>query len=775
MNVVKKIGKGLLFGLGFLTAWVFILALVIWIFPALLVTNKNLERTSHFLKGKGIVITWRTIDVHAKSASFLKKQLSLKATDLCYGAEEEPMRACFGSADLLAAFSLKAPAYQVDHLVLAGGDVTLRPTPAKKEAEKEKSPSTELWPRAPKFLESMTFQSIDVAVDKLRYFLEDGSIQGKARLIGKAEGKGAKFDVQSDAVFETKDKPYALKAKIDLASKDSLWFGPYVIDGDASANLPGKQVGWVKIHGVPDKDATSMTYAIEGDYRQRKERFVGKVSGVAGKKSIEALINMQAQGLVPQLAKITAMDCKVQLKPQNPEGTKSQLLLNCPVSLVANREVYRGVFYEEILREMKLLVNLKVDREDKGEKRGSLTGELAVLVDPLLQRAKEGNATLSTKFTGNALESPSSWQFDSNLDLNIPHFETLVAVSHKKPWAVPAPLNHLKGSVVLKVSGKGDLAKLQANLPVTLTTRLSAQDQVMNIDGKGALSMGKKADGTHTHLGFEVTLANLKLILPELAQSSPPQLLPDSRINPNPKKEAASAFTYDIKILTPQQQPLRLVSNLVKQEVPIAVDVRLQTGQDPKGFVRVAGVPVEMFRRVAQLKHLNLLLTGNSEATAIDGLIQVAYTDYTVFVMIEGKASEPQIKFRSEPPLPEDQVLAVLLFGRKMDALDSNESSSVGNTKAAIADSAISLASMYLLASTPVESVGFDPFTHEFKAKLKLADGTSLNVGTDMKALSEIGIRKRLGPHWSVTTYLENPLSPLGQSVTAFLEWSKAY
>jgi translocation and assembly module TamB len=43
--------------------------------------------------------------------------------------------------------------------------------------------------------------------------------------------------------------------------------------------------------------------------------------------------------------------------------------------------------------------------------------------------------------------------------------------------------------------------------------------------------------------------------------------------------------------------------------------------------------------------------------------------DYDVFVIVVGPASEPQIQFRSEPELPEDEVVARLLFDRGIQNL----------------------------------------------------------------------------------------------------------
>jgi hypothetical protein len=71
--------------------------------------------------------------------------------------------------------------------------------------------------------------------------------------------------------------------------------------------------------------------------------------------------------------------------------------------------------------------------------------------------------------------------------------------------------------------------------------------------------------------------------------------------------------------------------------------------------------------------------------------------------------------------------------------------------------------------------VGYNATTGTFTAKVKLAQGTSLNVGTDTRELDEVSVRKRLGPHWAVTTGLtkfEEATQPL---FSAFLEWTNRY
>ncbi|NNF71085.1 MAG: hypothetical protein HKN02_02690 [Rhodobacteraceae bacterium] len=59
--------------------------------------------------------------------------------------------------------------------------------------------------------------------------------------------------------------------------------------------------------------------------------------------------------------------------------------------------------------------------------------------------------------------------------------------------------------------------------------------------------------------------------------------------------------------------------------------------------------------------------------------------DVTVRVIIEGPASEPEISFVSEPELPEDEVLARLLFGRGLDTLSPLQAAQLAGAVATLA------------------------------------------------------------------------------------------
>jgi len=130
---------------------------------------------------------------------------------------------------------------------------------------------------------------------------------------------------------------------------------------------------------------------------------------------------------------------------------------------------------------------------------------------------------------------------------------------------------------------------------------------------------------------------------------------------------------------------------------------------------------------------------------------------------------------QSEPPLPQEQLMAALLYGQPLDSLDPESQSSVGNAQAALADGVLNLASIFALASTPIQSVGYDPQKGVATMKVRIAEGTSLNLGASSSEIQEIGVRKKIGSHWSVSTQVENDPITSDRTVSAFLEWALRY
>ena len=114
-------------------------------------------------------------------------------------------------------------------------------------------------------------------------------------------------------------------------------------------------------------------------------------------------------------------------------------------------------------------------------------------------------------------------------------------------------------------------------------------------------------------------------------------------------------------------------------------------------------------------------------------------------------------------------IVAMLLFGKSPEQLDSDQQSSAANAQTAAANSAFGLASLYLLASTPVEYVGYDPASRTYTVKFRLPGGATLQMGSDDQSRG-VQLRKRISSHLAVQTELTSTQTQ-GDIVTTLLEW----
>jgi hypothetical protein len=764
------------------------LFLCVWTWPGTVVNTKNLGRVTKILAKRGMIIKYGSADLTASSRSFFVKMASFGAKDFCFIDEAMGLQTCFDTVTISASVDIRGwlPKYHLGPAILQGGELTYREPGGKKEDEKSTPVSDEFWPRPPAILSDVSFESLSVELRRLAYYSGATAVEGAAFLTGQYNGRGSVWGsvwtVRTDSALEQGQDRYAVKGEVTLQSADSPWFGPYVIDADLNGELPRRRLMKVTLHGRP-RGKDGLDYMLDAFYREGDRTIGANIIGKGDPSGIEGIITGSAAHLAENFPKVAVKECEFAAKAEKKQG--KHFTLECPAYFTGYFPRFKNGPYEKILEDIHLMLKSDLRLADRPGKPGSVSGQVELLVDPLIRSIKEGRAAITTNVSGLVADFPHRLELQSDLRVNIPQFERVVEMAQNHPWAIPEPINSLKGAIDLHVTGKGELIQQGGDLPIVFTTRLASEGQSLNLDGQGRLSLKPIQEGFGASLDFHLLLSDVQLALPHLSVEAPPRLAPDRRIKRDLRRAMASlrkaqaaephptSFTYHLQIATPPGQPLHLVSNLAKDRVPITIDLRGTDSVPFNGSVRVLSFPVELFRRTATIRHIDVHLAPDSKASEVSGEIQVVYTDYTIRILILGLLDSPQVRFQSEPPLPEDKVLAVLLFGKTMDDLSADQASSVGSTRAAIENSALSLASMYLLASTPVESVGYDPVSHVFSAKVRLGDGTSLNIGSDMTQLNQIGIRKRLGGHWTITTYLEHPFD--APTITAFLEWVKGY
>ena len=518
-----------------------------------------------------------------------------------------------------------------------------------------------------------------------------------------------------------------------------------------------------------------------------------RLYGEGGPQRFQASLNADLVKFSKQSGDLRVRDCVVDLGGQ---GANAHFKLRCPIEADLPK---LPVNVSNLDFPKKIAVS--VDSEATGEFlppdfERPWQGWLKVGLVPFKTSTFSGNGHLQVSYSGKLaeLETSPNLRSDLNLKLSSPHFEELVRRLKDGAWAVPAPFNVLTGSVEL-IAG-GVMQSLSGEYPFRLQSRLSSVNQKLDTDTDGKLIIAlasnqhKQAD---VRAEVNTILSNIRLELPKLDLAAPPRFFPDKRVKSfmQRQKELAdlmraaspSIFHYHLHVSTPADHSLHILSNRAKAPIPIQVDLSMSDSESIAGNVRVGTFPLEFFRQDASVDHFNLVLKNPSSQGELDGDIKVEFSDIIIHVIVQSTIEKPQIRLQSDPPLPENQILAALIFHKSLQDLDPDETSSVGNTSAALREGAIGIASLFALASTPIESVGYDPTTKQISAKVKLGSGTSLNLGSDTTGASQVGIRKRLSKHWTIETNLDYAHDSTvgtgggggGATASTFLEWSARY
>ena len=230
---------------------------------------------------------------------------------------------------------------------------------------------------------------------------------------------------------------------------------------------------------------------------------------------------------------------------------------------------------------------------------------------------------------------------------------------------------------------------------------------------------------------------------------------------------------------------MKIATNLTKTAIPLSLDVlyngrvvteKVGPNSSPvSGWVVVGRTPVDLFKRNAVLEEMRVDLLSSGD-NRVNGRVSVSYLEYTIQMLVMGAMREPHVRFYSEPPLDDDQIVSVLLFGRPSHELGEDEKTSVASLNAALTDAVLSVSSLYLLASTPVESVGYDPEKGRVTARVGLGGGTSLELGGGGKEQgSGVGIRKRLTQDILFRSEVETLGTTGKRTLSALVEWVKKF
>lgn len=465
--------------------------------------------------------------------------------------------------------------------------------------------------------------------------------------------------------------------------------------------------------------------------------------------------------------------CSLESQLEQGRGWPANNQLKCALVIKPKKKI-KGLATIETDLQLDVALNTTSQQEVLMAAKLLLTGDNSFLTARI-----EAQDDLQLDLTQKKILEASKGQLKAFI--KVPDFHVWKEVFAKTQLAIPAPLHVLKGEIELQASAT--LPQWQSSVfgEVELTTRLLGPSKVnpqklfttTNVDFtlRGPMMKPSGADIT-----ARLTLNDVRLEAPPLQLESPPQIFPDKRFVKKTANRTQPQSNFDLrwKLDIKTETPLRLISNLLPEPVPIALD--LTTGSDSliEGQVQIQAFPFEIFKKKAQVESIHLVYHRGAPAAELEGLVRYANPEVQVRILLLGSTAAPRIEFESDPPLNRQQIISVLLFNKSLDELTEEEVNSTASMSRAMADGAFGLFSLFFLSSTPIQSISYDPVSKAYTARVMLDDRTTLSLGSDFSEGRQFSVRRRLGGAWSIRTELRQEESR-PDVVLTLLEWLRRF
>ncbi|HYL01685.1 MAG TPA: translocation/assembly module TamB domain-containing protein [Steroidobacteraceae bacterium] len=184
--------------------------------------------------------------------------------------------------------------------------------------------------------------------------------------------------------------------------------------------------------------------------------------------------------------------------------------------------------------------------------------------------------------------------------------------------------------------------------------------------------------------------------------------------------------------------------------------VTIKTGYDAitraSGELSVANGIYLAYARKLDIQRGRLIFTGGPiDDPGVDLRAQKQFPDVTAGVNVRGTLQQPRLSFFSDPPLPQSQIVSLILSGSASQATQSASNAALGQGAALLA------AQVGSHVGIPDVSLETDPLANEtslvlgryLTPRLYVSYGVSLT-----ETLNTLKLRYTLGDHWVVRTEL---------------------
>jgi translocation and assembly module TamB len=346
---------------------------------------------------------------------------------------------------------------------------------------------------------------------------------------------------------------------------------------------------------------------------------------------------------------------------------------------------------------------------------------------------------------------------------------------------------------VLKVSN-GEIAVYQVNLAlsqIALEARLG--DAGLDFSGGAHVGAGTVSAGGHLEWRnllpygkFHLQGANLRIAdVPEAQIDASPDLdftvtgrkievlgkvaVPYAKIQPKDITNAVRASPDEVIVGSEAEDPskrfevLSTVTLVLGDHVNLDAmgltarltgSVTVRSGYDAitrgTGELSVAEGQYTAYARKLDVQRGRLIFTGGPiDDPGIDVRAQKQFPDVTAGVNVRGTLLQPHLSFFSDPPLPQSQIVSLILAGGSLQSAQNSSNAALGQGAALLA------AQLGSRVGVPDVSLETDPIANEtslvlgryLSPRLYVSYGVSLT-----QQLNVVKMRYTLGDHWTVRT-----------------------
>lgn len=741
--------------------------------------------------GKSYQPKWKELELNV-GGGFLTKRVAFHAAGLCFDEIHDAMTGCFSTLDLDATIHLgMRPLLSVrklDRLVIRSEafklDETAQAPEAKKSAQKAHS-HTQLPQLLPAPVRTMTIGVLDVRIPRLTVVSSSGTAT-----------------VKLAATFTAADqKPMAVDAYVVVkgTAPDMIQHYTANLVFDSDLFREGKLSylrAKAKVQG--DKAMKADLSAKIEQAGDQELRLRAQLSAQIAGKVVEARLD-GTQG--PALYAFTAS-----LSAEDPAGPlRRAALADCGFKAPLKKNTSQPLSID-------LKCGIMVEPAPSGKSKARiLTGALAAHADFKARILKlqhdyfesdikvtlgpsgdfhSFTADLQAKLAGRTGDFPRNItaRHEFQAAVKIAKFDELVTFLDGTDYAIPAPLNALKGPISFSAETTGGVSGRKQDVSYRLLTDLASAKQSIQTKSSGKISIRHLFEpGQAVSDVTDVDLQKIALELPYLKVGAAPAPIVDKRIKTGDAKRDAAAETerqvvrqprapstadYDIHVHS--SSPVIIASNLLKEPMPVSLDIRAKA-DGMGGLIRIEPFNMEVFRQVGHVDHITFKPNPSGGSMPLDGKVVYKKNDATVNILLLGSVDKPTIAFESDPPMTQSEIVGLLLYGKSPAELDSDQAASAGNASAAMSNGALGLVSLYLFASTPIDSVGYDAATQTYQIRFKLPGGATLAVGSNAKESQTLSLRKRVAKDIELETQMGRGQGQERNVLTTFLQWFKRY